>query len=233
MPWARSSLTRNRRSAPTSTAASAARSWPRSSATSPAVWRPCRPVRIHRPNCGRGSTARLLMKAALRSSSCPSARARVLSVSMRAIAIAASVAAVAAIGSWQVLSRSGSVGQDTQAAIRSCQHSSSCTSIQLLGRGTRQADAVLLIRGQDAAGSDAPEPGRRQPADLCLLAAPRDGRPAGVLSFAVGAANSQQPIERGTLPLPYAVTTAFALTRENGTTIPAAPSRLLAIAPAA
>jgi anti-sigma-K factor RskA len=150
----------------------------------------------------------------------------------RTLTAAAAVVAIAGVGGWLIadhyVGSSPSRANKLQAA---CARSTTCHAIRLVGSGN-QAQAVVLIDGQRVTLVDnrlaAIDPSQQT---YVLWQLPRAGRPLGIVSFAV-TRDHPQPIVNATLPESYESTAAIAVSRETGTTIPAAPSTTLGVAAA-
>jgi anti-sigma-K factor RskA len=137
-------------------------------------------------------------------------------------AAAVVLVAVGVVG-WQLATGSGS-SNTVQAALSSCRHATGCRVVQLTNARNANESAYLMISGQDVrvATKSLPaiDPSRQT---YVLWQMPQDGRPAGVVAFPLSA-DHNATVARGTLPQPYDSTTAFAISRESGTGIPARPS---------
>jgi anti-sigma-K factor RskA len=153
--------------------------------------------------------------------------------SARTLTAAAAAVAVAGIAGWQVATHitGNGPGRD-QKLLSACQRSTTCHAVRLVGAGGRGQLGVVLVNGQHATLVDnrlsAIDPAQQT---YVLWQLPRDGRPIGVVAFAVTRGHPR-PIVNATLPLSYGNTSAIAVSRETGTAIPAAPSTTLAVAPA-
>jgi anti-sigma-K factor RskA len=148
-------------------------------------------------------------------------------------AAAAATVAVASIAGWQVATHlTGNGPSRDQKLVSACERSTTCHQIHLVASGGQDQLGVVLVNGQQATLVDtklsAIDPARQT---YVLWQLPRNGRPVGVTAFAV-TKSQPQPIVTATLPLSYGTTEAMAVSREQGTTIPAAPSTTLAVAPA-
>lgn len=144
-------------------------------------------------------------------------------------AAAAAVVVAAGVTGWQ-LSSGGHGSHDTvQTALANCRHSAGCRVVQLTNSQNVRETAYLMISGQDVQVATETLPAidtSRQ--TYVLWQMPQDGRPTGVVAFAVSSSHSAT-VAHGTLPQTYDSTTAFAISREAGTTIPAQPGILVAI----
>jgi anti-sigma factor RsiW len=140
---------------------------------------------------------------------------------------AALVLLTAGVLSWQVL-RGGANGTSVQTALRDCHKTSGCVAVPLTGASIRARSTYLMIEGQDVRVATNALPSLDASHTYVLWQMPQDGRPVGVIAFATDA-RGKTTIVRGTLPLPYDGTTAFAISREAGTTIPSAPSTPIVI----
>jgi hypothetical protein len=142
-------------------------------------------------------------------------------------AAAVVLVAVGVVG-WQLASGTGS-SNSVQAALSSCRHASGCRVVHLTNAQNANESAYLMISGQEVRVATESLPAidaSRQ--TYVLWQMPQDGRPAGVVAFALGADHSAT-VAHGTLPQPYDSTTAFAISRESGSAIPARPSTPLVI----
>ena len=147
-----------------------------------------------------------------------------------ALAAAAASVAVLAVGAVVAVNQLGGSSQPSgTSAIAKCRSDASCRAIDLVSTGNR-TDAVALVRGADVTlvttGLTAIDPSRET---YVLWQMPEDGLPAAVLAFAV-TTYSEHPVATGHLPLPPASDARLAVSREQGTSIPASPSAPIATA---
>jgi hypothetical protein len=143
-------------------------------------------------------------------------------------AAASAVLVAAGVVGWQIAT-TGSSDSSVQSALASCERSTGCRVVQLTGSTLKPNSTYLLVRGQDVRVATSSLPAVDASRETYVLwQMPQDGRPVGVVAFAV-AANHAALVAHGTLPLPYTGTTAFAITREQGTSIPPAPSAPVAV----
>ncbi|MFL6239346.1 MAG: hypothetical protein ACJ735_07670 [Actinomycetes bacterium] len=138
-------------------------------------------------------------------------------------AAAAAVVIVAGVLGWQ-LARGGSSGESIQSALSGCRHTSGCHVVQLTNARNQSESAYLLIKGQDVRVATSSLPAIDSANQRYVLwQMPHDARPLGVVAFPLGAEHAVT-VAHGTLTQPYDATTAFAISKEAGTTIPPAPS---------
>jgi hypothetical protein len=143
-------------------------------------------------------------------------------------AAAALVLVTVGVAGWRVAT-SGSSSPSVKSAVSDCRDSSACRVVQLTGALNKPVSTYLLIRGQEvsvATSSLPPLDAARE--TYVLWQMPQAGRPTGVVAFEVPSGR-HATVAHGTLPLPYGETTAFAISRESGTTIPPSPSTPVAI----
>jgi anti-sigma-K factor RskA len=142
--------------------------------------------------------------------------------STRWLAAAAAVAAIAGgVGIW-ALTSNGSSGKTAPLAL--CRADSSCHVVGLHSRSGRADEAYLLVRDRAveivATGLPAIDTAARS---YVLWQMPNNGRPIGIVAFDPHA-GPDGVAARGVLRQPLGQTTAFAVSREAGRMIPAAPS---------
>jgi anti-sigma factor RsiW len=143
-------------------------------------------------------------------------------------AAAALVLVTVGVAGWKVAT-SGSSSPSVKSAVSDCRHSSGCHVVQLTGASNKPVSTYLLIRGQDVSVATSSLPSLDAAHETYVLwQMPQAGRPTGVVAFEVPSGR-HATVARGTLPLPYGETTAFAISREMGTTIPPSPSTPIAI----
>ena len=146
----------------------------------------------------------------------------------RAFTVAAAALVIVAAGviGWQV-SRGGSSSGSVQSALRDCHRTSGCIAVQLTGSTVKPRSTYLMIRGADVRVATTSLPALDAAHTYVLWQMPQDGPPTGVVAFA--STGHDATVARATLPRPYDSTTAFAISREVGTTIPSQPSTPIAI----
>src|SRR4051812_25977126 len=138
-------------------------------------------------------------------------------------AAAAAVVVAAGVVGWQV-ARDGSSGPSVQSALKDCRSASSCQVVPLTNKAGKTESAYLLITGQDVRVATSSLPavdGESQ--SYVLWQMPKDGQPIGVVAFGLPA-NHDGTVAHGMLTQPYDASTAFAISLEQGKTIPAQPS---------
>jgi ferric-dicitrate binding protein FerR (iron transport regulator) len=136
-------------------------------------------------------------------------------------AAAAVVLLAAGLIGWQVAG-SGSSPTTVQSALRDCRHTTGCHVVQLTNSSKTQS-AYVLITGQNVRVATATLPAIDAAQETYVLwQMPQDGRPSGLVAFAVNG-DRKATIARATLTSSYDDTTAFAISRESGTTIPPKP----------
>ncbi len=140
-----------------------------------------------------------------------------------AAAAAVLVAAAAGVGSWQAVEHTGAT--PTQTRVSQCQDESGCDVVPLRAGGAKKA--VLMVRGRrvQMASPGLPKLPKNQTYVFWQLS--KNDGPVGVQAFT-------DPARSHAMSLPIAVTqtTAFAISREHGHTIPDAPSNIVTRAPA-
>lgn len=143
------------------------------------------------------------------------------------LAVAAGVIAVAVgVVGWNS-TRGVSSSSSVSAAVADCRDNPACQVVQLSSTQDDNASAYLLITGRQVRAATTTLPAidaARQ--TYVLWQMPRDGSPVGLVAF-TGA--SEPIVAQTTLAHPYVATTAFAISREAGTTIPPTPSTPLLI----
>ncbi len=148
---------------------------------------------------------------------------------VRPLAAAAAVVllAGAGVGAWRLVSPDQRPG--VRDVVAGCLADARCRQVALSGRAGGAVQARLLVRGDQATivatGLPSDDAARQT---YVLWQLPADGKPVGLAAFHV--------VESGThvvgttrLSLPYAATTAFAVSLERGSGIPAAPSTPVAV----
>lgn len=140
-----------------------------------------------------------------------------------ALAAAAAIAVVVGVGSWQAVDQLGGSSHPPSLAA-GCIRSAGCQLVQLTGHN---ANAELLIRGDHVqvvpTGLSSLQAGKT----YVLWQLPHDGPPTGVVAFRVTGPPDAIAVQAA-LPLSLQETTAFALSRETGATIPTHPSASIA-----
>jgi anti-sigma-K factor RskA len=151
---------------------------------------------------------------------------------LMAAAAAVVVLVGVAVGGWQ-LTQHGARRSGVAALLDSCRTDAGCRMVALSGHSGGGVQARLLVRGDQATivTSGLPtDDATRQTYVLWQL--PADGRPVGLAAFHVGA-SGYQIVGTARLSLPYAGTTAFAVSLEKGAGIPPTPSTPIAVGAAA
>jgi anti-sigma-K factor RskA len=142
---------------------------------------------------------------------------------LRPASAAAAAALIAGGGTWAGLAATSS-GSPPPA----CAHPHACPQVTLIAEATHQVAATVMIRG----GGVWVKPARMaaNPADdvYVLWQITSSHRPLAVGSFDVRPGAHTQ-VRIGALAAAYRGTLAFAVSLEHGRTIPAAPSRVLAL----
>jgi hypothetical protein len=146
---------------------------------------------------------------------------------MRAVIATAAAAAVVAAGAvWGGLAASGG---PPAAPAAGCAQAGTCREVVLTGAGSRHPAARVVVSGTTAwlepAGLKADDPGRQI---YVLWQITGKHTPVAVGSFQVSGHHGQ-PVRVGSLAVPYHSTWAFAVSIERGPTIPATPSRPVAL----
>lgn len=142
------------------------------------------------------------------------------------LAAAAALVALLGVGGWQAATRLGT--NAAPSAVAACRSAPTCRVVALAGE---HASARLLVRGSRAELVPGGLPPLSGDMTYVLWQLPRDGSPQGLAAFGVSA-QSDRPALTVTLPRPYTDTAAFAISRERGHTVPAAPSTIVAVGPA-
>jgi anti-sigma-K factor RskA len=146
----------------------------------------------------------------------------------RPAAAAAAAALIAAGGIWGGLAVTTSSPSPRPSAI-GCAQERGCTEVTLTAAATHRQAAKVLIQGGVAwmvpAGMKADDTADQI---YVLWQITASHRPLAIGSFDVRA-GAHAPIRIGGLAAPYAGTLAFAVSVEHGRTIPAAPSRIIAL----
>jgi len=138
-------------------------------------------------------------------------------------AAAALVLVTVGIAGWR-LATSGSSTPSVQSAVSDCRHASDCHVVQLSSAAHQPESTYLLVRGREVrVATSALPPLDAAHETYVLWQLPHAGRPAGVVAFEVPPGGTAT-FARSALPLPYSETAGFAVSREQGTTIPAGPS---------
>ena len=140
-------------------------------------------------------------------------------------AAAALVAVVAGVGVWQGVDRPGGGTASVQALIAGCRQDDTCRVVEL-DHGQQQ-QAVVLLRGEQLQLLPTGLPALASDRTYVLWQLPRDGAPLGIAAFDTSGART--PAVSSPLPLPLARTAAFAVSREEGHTVPAAPTDVVAV----
>ena len=143
-------------------------------------------------------------------------------------AAAALVVAAGGLIGWQVAG-SGSSRDAVQSAVSDCRHPAGCHVVRLASAANSDESAYLLVTGQDVRVASSSLPAidaSRQ--TYVLWQMPQAGPPAGLVAFAV-TGKHRTPLAHATLTQAYDRTTAFAISRESGTTIPATPGATVVI----
>jgi hypothetical protein len=141
------------------------------------------------------------------------------------LSAAAAVALVAAgVIGWQVAG-SGSPHRDSvQSALANCRGTTGCRVVHLSNSSNTNESAFLMITGKDVRVATASLPAIDANRERYVLwQMPQDGRPIGVVAFPLTGKHAAT-VAHGTLTQDYDNTTAFAISREQGTSIPAMPS---------
>jgi anti-sigma factor RsiW len=144
-------------------------------------------------------------------------------------AAAAAVVVAAGVVGWQVARDTSSSGGSVQSALEDCRQTTACQVVPLTSDAGKAASAYVLVTGQDVRVATKSLPaidGDRQ--TYVLWQMPKAGRPVGVVAFGLPA-NHDATVAHGMLTQPYDATAAFAISLEQGTTIPAKPSPPVAI----
>jgi anti-sigma-K factor RskA len=146
---------------------------------------------------------------------------------LRPAAAAAAVALIAGGGTWAGLAATSSPTREPPSA--SCAHEHGCSQVVLTGAATHQVAAKVLVQ----AGVAWMVPTNMKADDTAdqiyvLWQLTGNSRPLAVGSFDVRA-GTDTPIWIGDLAAPYAGTLAFAVSLEHGRTVPASPSRIVAL----
>jgi hypothetical protein len=140
-------------------------------------------------------------------------------------AAAAAVVLLAGAGSWAGLSHGSGVGQP----LASCTRTSPCHKVVLTAAGSRSPSADVVIRGQSVWLVPSGLPADKTSGHIYVLWQITGAHtPLAVGSFDVNG-HSKKPVRIGSLAVPYHGTWAFAVSLERGRTIPAKPSRPVAL----
>jgi len=145
----------------------------------------------------------------------------------RLLAAAAAFVGLAgvAVAGWQIADRSGGSG-GVPSAVSACRASSSCHVVRLLADSKAEAGDVLVREGSAAVVPTA-MPALDASHVYVLWQIPRDGRPTPVAALPHVA--SSKAGEAVTLVIPYADTTAFAMSVERADQVPTQPTKVVAI----
>jgi hypothetical protein len=130
-----------------------------------------------------------------------------------------------AIAGWQIADRSGRAG-GVPSAVAACRASSTCHVVRLLADSKVEAGDVL-VRDGSAAVVPTAMPALDASHVYVLWQIPRDGRPTPVTALPHVAASKAS--DSVTLVIPYADTTAFAMSVERSDQIPTQPTKVVAI----
>lgn len=141
---------------------------------------------------------------------------------------AAAVLLVTGLVTWRVAG-SHSATTAVSAAVSACSRTTGCHVVPLAGSTIRTKSTYLLIDGQHVRIATSSLPTLDTPSEIYVLwQLPQNGRPQGVVAFHVTPGHPAT-VATGTMPLPYELTTAFAITREAGSTIPSSPGAPIAV----
>ena len=140
-------------------------------------------------------------------------------------AAAALLVVVAGVGVWQGVDRSRGGTTSVQALVSGCRQDDTCRVVEL-DHGQQQ-QAVVLLRGEQVQLLATGLPALASDRTYVLWQLPRDGAPLGIAAFDISGART--PVVSSPLPLPLARTAAFAVSREEGHTVPAAPTDVVAV----
>jgi anti-sigma-K factor RskA len=142
-----------------------------------------------------------------------------------AAAAAVLVAAAVGIGSWQAFEQTGRSTPNVQALSDQCHADSGCHVVAMSANGNQQA--VLLVRGRTAKLLTPGLPDLAADQTYVLWQLTRSNGTVGVVAFRPG--GGERTVS---LPKSESQTTVFAISREHGHRIPAAPSKVVTAAPA-
>lgn len=144
----------------------------------------------------------------------------------RATAIAAALVLIAGGGVWAGLAETAG---SPSAPLAICAQPHKCSEVTLVSAATHQVAAKVVVLNGEVWMVPA-DMAANNPIDqiyvLWQITGAHTPRAVGSFDVKTGA---QAPIEIGALAAPYSGTWAFAVSLEHGTTIPATPSRAVAL----
>lgn len=145
----------------------------------------------------------------------------------RLLAAAAAFVGLAGVGiaGWQIADRSSGTG-GVPSAVSACRASSTCHVVRLLADSKVEAGDVL-VRDGSAAVVPTAMPALDASHVYVLWQIPRDGRPTPVTALPHVATSKTS--DSVTLVIPYADTTAFAMSVERSDQVPTQPTKVVAI----
>jgi anti-sigma-K factor RskA len=145
---------------------------------------------------------------------------------LRPATAAAAVALIAGGGTWAGLAATTS---GSPAPVTACAHPRACPPVTLIARATHQVAATVMIRSNGVVWMEPAKMGPNPAGQIYVLWQITDShRPLAVGAFDVRP-GTHGPVKIGALAASYRGTMAFAVSLEHGRTIPAAPSRVLAL----